>query len=86
VLAEVGRGDRILCQITSNPYGDPSAVPLDVAAFVRGGLRVASYARPGKLFTASDELVVAEVGTLTADALTRIVNAVVDVLRGRQAG
>lgn len=41
-----------------------------------------SHARPGKLFTASDELVVAEVGMLTPDALTRIVNAVVDVLRG----
>jgi mRNA interferase MazF len=22
-LADAGRGDRVLCQITSNPYGDP---------------------------------------------------------------
>jgi len=28
VLADVGRDDWILCQITSNPYGDPRAVPL----------------------------------------------------------
>ena len=85
VLAEGGRGDRILCQITSNPYGDPSAVALDATAFAHGDLRVASYARPGKLFTASEELVVAEVGMLTADALMRIVNAVVNVLRGDRA-
>ena len=58
VLAEVGRGDRVLCQVTSNPYGDASAIPLDESAFARGSLRVASYARPGKLFTASDDLVV----------------------------
>lgn len=81
VLAEVGRGDRILCQITSNPYGDPLAISLDTAAFAHGELRVTSYARPGKLFTASDELVVADVGMLTAEALTRIVNAVIIVLR-----
>jgi mRNA interferase MazF len=29
VLAEVGRGDWILCQITSNPYSDPNAVLLE---------------------------------------------------------
>ena len=30
-----------------------------------------SYARPGKLFTASGDLIVAEVGALTPDALTK---------------
>ncbi|MBM3220339.1 MAG: MazF family transcriptional regulator, partial [Candidatus Rokubacteria bacterium] len=25
-LADAGRGDWILCQITSNPYGDPRAI------------------------------------------------------------
>jgi len=81
VLAEVGRGDRILCQITSNPYGDPSAISLDPAGFTRGSLRVTSYARPGKLFTASDDLVIAEVGMLTPEALVRTVDAVVVLLR-----
>jgi hypothetical protein len=53
--------------------------PLDDTAFARGSLRVASYARPGKLFTASDDLVVSEVGILTRDALTCVVDAVVSV-------
>lgn len=39
VLADVGRGDHVLCQVTS-------------------------YVRPGKLFTASTDLITSEVGTL----------------------
>ena len=81
VLAEVGRGDRVLCQVTSSPYGDVTAIPLDENAFARGSLRVASYARPGKLFTASDDLVVGKVGALTPEVLARIVDAVVTLLR-----
>jgi mRNA interferase MazF len=76
----VGRGDRILCQVTSNPYGDRSAISLEAAAFAHGSLRVTSYARPGKLFTASDDLIVAEVGALTQETLVRIVDAVVVLL------
>ena len=53
VLANAGRGDQILCQVTSKPYGDPGAIELDDTAFASGSLRVTSYARPGKLFTAS---------------------------------
>ena len=48
-LADAGRGDWVLCQITSSPYGDPSATPLDTPDFASGGLLVASFARPGKL-------------------------------------
>ena len=81
VLAEVSRDDRILCQITSNPYGDASAIPLTDGAFARGSLRITSYARPGKLFTASADLVVGDVGALTADAHTRIVDGVISLLR-----
>lgn len=44
-----------------------------------GSLRTASYARPGKLFTANRELMVAEVGTLTEDASRRVIDAVLDL-------
>jgi mRNA interferase MazF len=81
VLAGVGRGDWILCQITSQPYGDPRAVSLTDAHFATGSLKVASYARPGKLFTASQDLVVAQVGQLKADSLAEIIEAVADILR-----
>jgi mRNA interferase MazF len=79
-LAAVGRGDWILCQITSNPYGDARAIMLDTQSFATGSLRVVSYARPGKLFTANRDLIVAEVGILRAQPFTQIVEAVVDIL------
>lgn len=81
VLSEVSRGDWILCQITSNPYGDVQAVTLTDASFQSGSLRETSYARPGKLFTASHNLIVSQVGILKDEALNTIINAVINVLR-----
>ena len=81
-LADAGRGDWILCQVTSNPYGDPRAVLLPQAGFTSGSLRSDSYARPGKLFTASEELMVAQVAALRSEARAHIINAVVGILRG----
>ena len=80
-LADAGRGDWILCQVTSNPYGDPQAIALNDESFAVGSLRVASYARPGKLFTANRNLIVTQVGALTAEAFRRIVEAVTAILR-----
>ena len=79
-LADVGRGDWILCQITSNPYGDAHAVRLEDASFAVGALRVVSYARPGKLFTANRSLMVTQVGILKAEPLQQIIEAVVALL------
>jgi mRNA interferase MazF len=80
-LADAGRGDWVLCQITSNPYGDPRAVPLDDADFASGGLLVASFARPGKLFTANAALMVRSVGRLNEAAIQRLLDATIAVLR-----
>jgi mRNA interferase MazF len=52
-LADAGRGDGILCQVTSNPYGDPRAVQLTPASFDSGSLRSDSYARPPHTWTRS---------------------------------
>jgi mRNA interferase MazF len=75
----------VLCQITSKAYGDSAALKLDDTDFGSGSLQVSSYVRPGKLFTASTELMTAEVGALSAKALTRIVDAVVAPLRPASA-
>lgn len=40
-----------------------------------------SYARPAKLFTANNSLLVSQAGQLTDDALQGIVEAVVSLLR-----
>jgi len=77
VVASAGRGDWILCQITSNPYSDPNSIPLDSMDFFHGGLQIRSYARPAKLFTASESLIISEAGQLTADSLQLIRNQII---------
>jgi mRNA interferase MazF len=81
VLADAGNGDWILCQLTSNAYSDARAVRLTKSDFTKGSLRIDSYARPGKLFTANQELVVAEVGVLAGKAFDGVLSAVVRILR-----
>ena len=81
VLANVGHGDFILCQITSNHYADATAIELLDEHFRRGGLRRESYIRPGKLFTANSSLVVREVGELKVDIRRTIVQAIDTLLR-----
>ena len=49
--------------------------------FASGSLRVTSYAKPARLFTASRDLITAEVGVLTREALMQVVNAVIALLR-----
>jgi len=81
VLADVGHGDYILCQITSNPYADPDALELRDEHFSQGSLQRTSYARPGKLFTAHASLIVREVGVLKQEVRRRLVEAVEVLLR-----
>jgi len=83
-LAGAGRGDWVLCQITSNPYADTRAVLLENSHFVSGSLRIVSYARPGKLFTANHSLIASEIGILKAGAFEDVLTAVVSLLQPNQ--
>ncbi len=82
ILANAGRRACILCQITSNPYGDPYAIALIERSFVEGPLS-SGVARLGKLFTASGGLIVNEVGILSDIKLQGIVSGVIAILQGR---
>ena len=79
VLANAERGDWILCQITSKPYADQRAVRLDEGDFAIGGLELASYLRPGKLFTANEALMIETVGQLRPDKLRTILKAIAEL-------
>ena len=81
VLAPAGGTDWVLCQITSSPYSDPTALPLTAVSFAEGGLPRDSFVRPGKLFTASESIVVRRAGVLTAAAHRTIVEDVIRLLR-----
>ncbi len=77
VLAGVSQSDSIVCQITSNPSGDPRSFELNQAAFAAGSLHHTSYVRPAKIFTAHDSLIASVVGWLTPAALEEIRKAVI---------
>ncbi len=82
VLAPSGKGDWILCQITSKQYIDQKAVEISDQDYQTGSLRVTSFARPGKLFTANNSLIISEVGKLKENILDSIITAVIKILRG----
>lgn len=80
VLANAGKEDWMLCQITSNPYADVAAVELTDPDFDEGGLQRVSYARPGKIFTAHESLFRGAVGTISRDKQAAIVNQIISML------
>lgn len=80
VLAAADHDDWVLCQITSNPYADAKAIEILEADFSSGSLSRVSYARPGKLFTASNVIMEKEVGRLTSAKLSSVIKAVVALL------
>jgi mRNA interferase MazF len=81
VVAPAGGSDWILCQITSKPYSDASAVALTATSFTQGGLSRDSYVRPAKLFTASEAIVVRSVGHLSPPAGRVVLDALVRLFR-----
>jgi len=83
VVADSGRGDWLLCQITSNAYGDPQAVQISDTDFQSGSLRLVSYARPLKLFTAHESLISSRIGLLRDEAFRRIVDVIVRLLNSK---
>ena len=72
LLAPAGYSDWILCQVTSNPYTDPLAVPLLGTSFRSGGLRHTSYVRPSKLFTANESIFLAQLGVVNEGILLKV--------------
>jgi mRNA interferase MazF len=82
ILADAGRDDWILCQITSNPYGDARAIRLADASFSEGGLPLTSYVRPAKILTGNKLLMIRQVGTVKSEVVSEIVEVAVKLLRG----
>jgi mRNA interferase MazF len=83
ILAKGSRNDWLVCQITSNPHGDSRSFELPQSAFSLGSLRLTSYVRPGKLFTAKETLIRTWAGELHASALEVVRSAVVNAVYER---
>ena len=80
VLADAGRGDWVLCQVTSQPYTDPQAVEIANNDLASGSFRKNSFARPGKLFTANAGIMTKQIGVLQNAKLEEIIRAVISML------
>ena len=83
ILAEVGRGDLILCQITSNSFADAKAIEITNTAFAQGSLRQTSFVRPNKIFTGHESLINRRVGIIKDEFLQKIIDSVTDILNGK---
>ena len=81
VLAQANPQDWFLCQITSNAGIDTRAIEIKNTDFAAGSLRQTSFARPNKIFTGHETLIGRRVGILSDAAISRIVEAVVAILK-----
>jgi mRNA interferase MazF len=82
VLADAGRGDWVLCQITSNPYNDPDAIQITSKELQKGVLTSAvSFARPIKLFTANETVMDKRVAILKGETFKAILLATIESLQ-----
>lgn len=81
VLTSAGRGDWILCQITSNPQSDPEAVKLSPVQLSAGALANVSFVRPTKLFTAHESLMRKRVAILGNETFREIVLTTIRALQ-----
>jgi mRNA interferase MazF len=61
----------------ATPFSDSSAIEIRFDDFHSGALRVTSFARPSKLFTANQALISAVVGDLELDKFDEILDAVI---------
>jgi mRNA interferase MazF len=80
VLAGVGRGDFLLCQITSKQYDDSHALSLNESDFLSGSLRRDSFIRIGKLFTANEALIAGIAGHLKSAKIAEAIAHLVEML------
>ncbi|MBV9241242.1 MAG: MazF family transcriptional regulator [Acidobacteria bacterium] len=82
VLAASGRGDWVLCQITSHPYSDARSIAIETDDLRSGALRLRSYARPSKLFTANEALITRVIGDLTGVKRSEVLTGVISLFQG----
>lgn len=76
MLADAGRDDWVLCQITSQSYADDNAISISDPDFANGSLIKVSYARTAKLFTANSTIITKIVGELKPAKTHEILDAV----------
>lgn len=81
VVAEGEYGDVILCQITSKSRKGVQAVELKDNDFQEGNLRITSYARPRKIFTADSGLILYRAGKIKNEKIREVETAICSIMK-----
>jgi len=81
VLVDLKVVDLILCQITSQSIRDDMAISIDLTDIDNGTLYTVSNARPNKLFTADENIILYQIGKLKNDKLSVVISKVVDMFQ-----
>ncbi len=84
VLASAGRGDWILCQVTSKEYADPKAIFVATESYLSGTLDRDSYIRPGKIFTANESIIIKKIAALKAQKIDELLKSVMKLLNQKK--
>jgi len=80
VLANVGYGDVVLCQITSKPAKNEFSVKIEPDDFETGSLPITSFIRADKLFTADKELILYKAGHIKQEKTDKVIQTVISVI------
>jgi len=83
VLADLEGNDHILCQITSKNVRDGKAVTIAANHVENGSLHGASNARPNKLFTADENIILYKAGSLCRPKLDTVIDTVVRIFKNQ---
>jgi mRNA interferase MazF len=81
VVAELEGDDRILCQITSQHFRDAYSVQINDIDFEEGSLKKVSNARPNRIFTADNKIILYRAGCLKADKVQDVIEVIIKLLR-----
>jgi mRNA interferase MazF len=80
VLANLGYGDVVLCQITSKPAKNEFSIKIEQNDFEVGSLPIVSFVRADKLFTADKELILYKAGHIKQEKIQQITETVISVI------
>ena len=73
--------DIVLCQITSKNVRDNKSVVINIDDVENGSFNDISNARPNKLFTADEKIILYKLGNLSEKKLDEVIEAIINMLQ-----
>jgi mRNA interferase MazF len=81
VLSDLPGDDILLCQITSQPHNEATALILTSAHFVSGSLPVSSFIRPTRIFTADKGIIIRKAGVISRALMDSVTDCIISLLK-----